>query len=63
MTRRERKQLLRTASDIFRMVPLAVSLVGIELFFVIPDVLPKSNKEAVNDNYSSRRSATPPSPS
>lgn len=24
MTRRERKQLLRTASDIFRMVPLAV---------------------------------------
>lgn len=27
MTRRERKQLLRTASDIFRMVPLAVSFV------------------------------------
>lgn len=27
MTRRERKQLLRTASDIFRMVPLAVSWV------------------------------------
>ncbi|CAN0547085.1 unnamed protein product, partial [Ectocarpus sp. 8 AP-2014] len=27
MTRRERKQLLRTVSDIFRMVPLAVSLV------------------------------------
>ncbi len=29
MTRRERKQLLRTASDIFRMVPLAVSLVQV----------------------------------
>lgn len=27
MTRRERKQLLRTVSDIFRMVPLAVSCV------------------------------------
>lgn len=26
MTRRERKQLLRTVSDIFRMVPLAVGL-------------------------------------
>ncbi|CAB1105642.1 unnamed protein product [Ectocarpus sp. CCAP 1310/34] len=47
MTRRERKQLLRTVSDIFRMVPLAVSLVGIELFFVVPDVLPKSNKESM----------------
>lgn len=30
MTRRERKQLLRTASDIFRMVPLAVSCVVVE---------------------------------
>lgn len=29
MTRRERKQLLRTASDIFRMVPLAVSRVQV----------------------------------
>ena len=29
MTRRERKQLLRTASDIFRMVPLAVSFVQV----------------------------------
>ncbi|CAN0547134.1 unnamed protein product, partial [Ectocarpus sp. 8 AP-2014] len=63
MTRRERKQLLRTVSDIFRMVPLAVSPVGIELFVVMPDVLPKSNREAVNDKYSSRLSATPPSPS
>lgn len=33
MTRRERKQLLRTASDIFRMVPLAVSFMVLDFIW------------------------------
>lgn len=60
MTRRERKQLLRTASDIFRMVPLAVSAIlrfiwrssSIELFgFTIALLM----HDACNENFSARR--------
>ncbi|CAM9821026.1 unnamed protein product, partial [Sphacelaria rigidula] len=39
MTRRERKQLLRTASDIFRMVPLAAFVLIPFMEFLLPVAL------------------------
>jgi LETM1 and EF-hand domain-containing protein 1, mitochondrial len=39
LTRRERKQLLRTTSDIFRMVPLAVFVVVPFMEFLLPFAL------------------------
>jgi LETM1-like protein len=39
LTRRERKQLLRTASDIFRMVPLAIFLIIPFMEFLLPFAL------------------------
>lgn len=42
MTRRERKQLLRTASDIFRMVPLAVRTAVAIVHVIIATLFPRA---------------------